>query len=141
MRTILTAFVAIILTIEMIYPVGAVNTPNVDEIEMMLKRIEQNMKMASVVVSSAKKQSEKLVEQKVEERQELKEAVAVAETKIEKMEEKIEIYAVKMIGGGIDTSFQEVQFGGKIYEAYLNYLEEGGKEDFEYFRLYLWQPK
>ena len=82
-----------------------------------------------------------MVEEKVEEKAELKEAVVMAETKIEKMEEKIEVYAVKMIGSGIDTAIEEVQFKGIAYDAYLNYLEEGGKEDFNWFRLYIWQPK
>ena len=77
-----------------------------------------------------------------------KEAVVVAEAKveevksvIEKIEQKVEFYQVKMIGSGVDTSFQEVQFSGPMYEAFLNYVEEGGKEDFEYFRLYIWQAK
>lgn len=104
--------------------------------------------MASEVTKVAQKTSEKLVEAKVEEKEELKEAVVVAEAKVEevkqvmeKMEDKVEFYQVKMIGSGVDTSFQEVSFGGPIYEAYLNYVEEGGKEDFEWFRLYIWQQK
>lgn len=97
--------------------------------------------MASEVTQMAQKTSAKLVEAKVEEKAELKEAVVAAEAKIEKMEEKVEFYAVKMIGSGVDTSFQEVFYSGPIYEAYLNYVEEGGKEDFEWFRLYLWQQK
>ncbi len=48
---------------------------------------------------------------------------------------------IKMIGSGVDTSYQEVSFGGPIYEAYLNYVEEGGKEEFDYFRMYIWQQK
>jgi hypothetical protein len=41
----------------------------------------------------------------------------------------------------LDTSVVAVQLKGPAYDAYLNYVEEGGKEDFEYFRLYLWQRK
>lgn len=140
MRTILIVFVAIIFMIEMIYPVGAVTAPKVDEIEAMMKRMQNNMRMASVVVSSAKAQSAKLVESKIEEKAELKEAVLIAEKKVETIEAKVEFLQVKMIGGGMDTSFQEVQLKGVAYDAYLNYVQEGGKEDFEYFRLYLWQP-
>jgi len=78
----------------------------------------------------------------------LKEAVIVAEKKAEAVveqmhviEDKMEVYAVKMVGAGIDTTTQPIQFKGVIYDAYLNYVSEGGKEDFEYFRVYLWQPK
>jgi predicted nucleic acid-binding Zn-ribbon protein len=109
--------------------------------DALLKKIQANTKAVGQATQAAHEVSEKLVEQKVEEKEELKEAVVVAETKIEKMEEKIEVYAVKMIGSGIDTTVEEVQFKGVIYEAWLNYVEEGGKEDFNWFRLYIWQPK
>lgn len=148
MRTLIIAFVLFIGLIKISFPVGAVNTPPVDEIEMMLAKIQKNLAMASEVTKVAQKTSEKLVETKVEEKAELKEAVVKAELEVENinkvmevMEEKVELYQVKMISKGIDTSFQQVEFKGPIYEAFLNYVEEGGTEDFEYFRLYIWQPK
>ena len=42
-----------------------------------------------------------------------------------------------MIGAGLDTSEVPLKLSGKAYDAWLNYVEEGGKEDFEYFRLYI----
>lgn len=148
MRTLILIFCALVLIAELTFPVGAVATPPVDEVEMMLAKIQKNLSLASEVTKVAQKTSEKLVKIKVKEKAELKEAVVVAEAKAEavveqmhKIEEKVEFYQVKMIGSGVDTSFQEVSFGGPIYEAYLNYVEEGGKEDFEWFRLYLWQQK
>lgn len=141
MKTILTAFVAIILTLEMIYPVGAVNTPNVDEIEQMLKRVENNMKMASNVVSAAKKQGEQLVENKVAEKAELKEAVATAENKVEAMAQINTMYATKMLESGIDTATVDnsMIFKGAIYDAFIEYQKNGGDVDFEYFRLYIYK--
>ena len=148
MRTLIVGFFVFMFMIEISFPVGAVTTPPVDDIEMMLAKIQKNLAMASEVTKIAHQKSEKLVETKVVEKKELKEAVVVAEAKVEKveevmhkMEEKVEFYQVKMIGSGVDTSFQEVSFSGPVYEAYLNYVEEGGKEDFEWFRLYLWQQK
>lgn len=148
MRTLIVAFCVFLLMIEIAFPVGAVVTPPVDEIDVMLAKIQKNLALASEVTQVAQKKSAALVAQKVEEKEELKEAVVVAEAKVEEVskameviEQKVEFYQVKMIGSGVDTSFQEVSFGGPIYEAYLNYVEEGGKEDFEWFRLYLWQPK
>ena len=148
MRTLIIAFCVFMLMIEISFPVGAVVTPPVDEIEVMLAKIQKNLALASEVTQVAQKKSEALVAQKVEEKAELKEAVEIAEAKVEEvqhvvesMEQKVEFYQVKMIGSGVDTAYQEVSFGGPIYEAYLNYVEEGGKEDFEYFRLYIWQQK
>ena len=148
MRTLIIAFCVFMLMIEISFPVGAVVTPPVDDIEIMLAKIQKNLALASDVTKVAQTKSAALVAQKAEEKAELKEAVVVAEAKVEEVskameavEQKVEFYQVKMIGSGVDTSFQEVSFGGPIYEAYLNYVEEGGKEDFEWFRLYLWQPK
>lgn len=141
MKPILTAFVAIIFAVEMICPVGAVNTPNVDEIEQMLKRVENNMKMASNVVSAAKKQGAKLVENKVAEKAELKEAVATAENKVEAMAQINTMYATKMLESGIDTATVDnsMIFKGAIYDAFIEYQKNGGDVDFEYFRLYIYK--
>jgi hypothetical protein len=112
----------------------------VDEVELMLQKISSHLQEASVATEQAHKMSDKMVEEKVAEKAELKEAVVKAEEKVEKMEEKIEVFAVKMVGAGLDTTTTPIEFKGVIYDAYLNYLSEGGKEDFEYFRVYLWQP-
>ncbi len=148
MRTLIIAFCVFLLLIEISFPVGAVTTPPVDEIEMMMAKIQRNLSLASEVTKVAQTKSAALVAQKQEEKAELKEAVIVAEAKTEQVvkameviEQKVEFYQVKMIGSGVDTSYQEVSFGGPIYEAYLNYVEEGGKEEFDYFRMYIWQQK
>lgn len=148
MKYALIALFAFIFAIEIAFPVGAISTPPMDEIDFMMAKIQKNLQMASQVTKMAQEKSAALVAQKVEEKEELKEAVIVAEEKAEEVskameaiEQRVEFYQVKMIGNNIDTSFQEVSFGGPIYEAYLNYVEEGGKEDFEWFRLYIWQQK
>ena len=116
-------------------------TAAVDEIEMMMAKIQANLKMASQVTQIAQTKSAALVAQKVEEKADLKEAVVAAESKVEKMADKVEMLQVKMIGSGVDTALQEISLKGPAYDAYLNYVEEGGKEEFEYFRLYIWQQK
>lgn len=119
----------------------AVEPPPINEMDALLKNIKSHTQAVGQATKAAHEVSEKLVEEKVAEKAELKEAVVVAEAKVEKMEEKIEVYAVKMIGSGIDTSVQVVDFKGATYDAWLNYVQEGGKEDFEYFRIYIWQQK
>lgn len=119
----------------------ATEPPPINEMDALLKNIKSHTQAVGQATKAAHEVSEKLVEEKVQEKAELKEAVVVAEAKVEKMEEKIEVYAVKMIGSGIDTSVQVVDFKGATYDAWLNYVEEGGKEDFEYFRIYIWQQK
>jgi hypothetical protein len=90
--------------------------------------------MASEVTQLAQTKSAALVAQKQEEKAELKEAVVAAE-------KKSEMLSAKMIANGLDTAFEEIKMTGPAYDAYLNYVEEGGKEEFDYFRMYLWQQK
>jgi hypothetical protein len=134
MRTLIIVFCFFLLAVEISFPVGAVTTPPVDEIEMIMAKIKSNLQMASQVTQMAQAKSAALVAQKQEEKAELKEAVVAAE-------QKSEMFAAKMIANGLDTTTVEVPMTGPAYDAYLNYIEEGGKDDFDYFRMYLWQQK
>jgi hypothetical protein len=127
-------FVGIIAT-----PIEKSKSVPVDEVELMLQKISENLEMASVATAQAKAMGDKMVAEKVEEKAQLKEAIAIAEIKVDVMTKKVEVYAVKMIGAGLDTSQVPLQLSGKTYDAWLNYVEEGGKEDFEYFRLYIYK--
>jgi hypothetical protein len=120
----------------------------VSDIDALLKKIQQNTQAVGQATKQAHEVSEKLVEAKVVEKEQLKEAVVLAEKKAEAVvvqmqvvQDQMEVYAVKMVGAGLDTTTTPIEFKGKIYDAYLNYLSEGGKEEFDYFRMYLWQPK
>jgi hypothetical protein len=134
MKYVVIALFAFAIAIEIAFPVGAINRPPVDEIEMMIAKIQDNLKMASQVTQMAQSKSAALVAQKQQEKAELKEAVVAAE-------QKSEMFAAKMIANGLDTTTVEIPMTGPAYDAYLNYVEEGGKEEFDYFRMYLWQQK
>ena len=134
MRTFIIAFCFFLLAVELAFPVGAVTTPPIDEIEMMMAKIQRNLSLASQVTKVAQTKSAALVAQKQQEKADLKEAVVAAE-------QKSEMFAAKMIANGLDTTTVEVPMTGPAYDAYLNYIEEGGKDDFDYFRMYLWQQK
>lgn len=127
-------FVGIIAT-----PIEKTKSVSVDEVELMLQKISENLEMASVATAQAKAMGEKMVAEKVEEKAQLKEAVAIAENKVDVMTKKVEVFSAKMIGAGLDTSEVPLKLSGKAYDAWLNYVEEGGKEDFEYFRLYIYK--
>jgi Na+/phosphate symporter len=141
MKNLLIIFTAAFVTGYMFTSVNAKQSPTIDEIDALLNKVSKNIQSAGEVTKMAQTMNAKMVEAKAKEKEELKMEVKMAEAKVEKMEEKIEVYAVKMIGSGIDTSVEEVQFKGQIYDAWLNYVEEGGKEDFNWFRLYIWQQK
>ncbi len=112
-----------------------------NEMEQLLKKIKQSTQAVGSATAAAKQVSQAMVEEKVQEKEKLKEAVVMAEAKVDAMEVKTEMLCAKMIGAGLDTTLVPIQYSGPAYDAYLNYVEEGGKEDFEWFRLYLWQQK
>lgn len=134
MKYVLIALFAIVISIEIAFPVRALSMPPVDEIEMMMAKIKSNLQMASQVTQMAQSKGAALVAQKQQEKADLKEAIVAAE-------KKSEMFAAKMIANGIDTTVEEIKMTGPAYDAYLNYVEEGGKDDFDYFRMYLWQQK
>lgn len=141
MKHLLWIFSVVFITGYLFTASWATEAPKTNEIDALLAKVSKNIQSASQATAMAKKVNEKLVEQKAKEKEQLKAKVENMELVVEKMEDKMEIYAVKMIGSGLDTTVDEVKFKGPIYEAWLNYVEEGGKEDFEYFRLYIWQQK
>lgn len=141
MKNLLIIFTGVFVTGYIFTSANAKQSPTIDDIDALLSKVSKNIESASQVTKMAQTMNAKMIELKVEEKKELKEEVKMAEAQVEKMAEKIEVYAVKMIGSGIDTSVEEVQFKGPIYDAWLNYVEEGGKEDFNWFRLYIWQQK
>lgn len=141
MKHLLWIFSVVFITGYLFTASWATEAPKTNEIDALLAKVSKNIQSASQATAMARKVNEKLVEQKAKEKEQLKAKVENMELVVEKMEDKMEIYAVKMIGNGIDTTVDEVEFKGPAYEAWLNYVEEGGKEDFGYFRLYIWQQK
>ena len=113
----------------------------VDEVELMLEKISSHLQEASVATAQAHEMSDKMVEEKVVEKAELKEAVVVAEAKVEQLETVQEVYVSKMMAVGLDTSVFVDQWknAGAAYDAFLQYQKDGGTEDFEWFRLYIYK--
>jgi esterase/lipase len=122
-------------------PIQALQQPQYDELDAMLKKVEANLQTAGQATKLAQSMSAEMVESKVAEKAQLKQAVAAAESQVQAMQQVNEIFAAKMIANGMDTSLTPMKYAGPIYDAWLNYVEEGGTEEFDYFRMYLWQQK
>lgn len=144
MKNLLILFTIFFLAIHLAMPLRAVETPPVDELEIMLKKIESNLKMASAVTSVAKEKGETLVAQKVEEKKELKADLAEASEEIKTVSKRVEVFALRMVEVGLDTTVSIVDtnkedtfvFKGALYDEWLAYKKAGGESDFEYYRLY-----
>ena len=139
MKNAFIVFTALFMTGYLFTSVNAKQTPTIDEIDALLSKVSKNVESAGEVTKMAQTMNAEMVESKVAEKEALKEDVKKAEAKAEALGKKIEVYAVKMIGSGLDTTTEEIKFSGPTYEAWLNYKEEGGKEDFQYFRLYIYK--
>ena len=94
--------------------------------------------MASQVTSVAKSAGEKLVSNKVQEKAELKQAVADANAQVSELKKQNETFATRMTQAGIDTSavIEDVTYSGPVWDEYQVYLKNGGTSDFEFYRLY-----
>jgi Tfp pilus assembly ATPase PilU len=89
-------------------PIQAVQQPPYDEVEAMLKKVEANLETAGQATKLAQTMSAELIEKKVEEKAELKEAVVAAEAQTLKAQAKVEKYAVTMMFLGVDTAMAEM---------------------------------
>jgi hypothetical protein len=89
-------------------PIQAVQQPQYDEVEAMLKKVEANLETAGQATKLAQTMSAELIEKKVEEKAELKEAVVAAEAQALKAQAKVEKYAVTMMFLGVDTAMAEM---------------------------------
>jgi hypothetical protein len=89
-------------------PIQALQQPQYDEVEAMLKKVEANLETAGQATKLAQTMSAELVAEKVEEKAELKEAVIVAEAQTLKAQAKVEKYAVTMMFLGVDTAMADM---------------------------------
>ena len=119
----------------------AVKPEPVNEMDALLKKIQQNTQAVGQATHAAKQVSEALVEEKAEEKAKLVEAVVEAEVKVEALEKVQEVFVAKMITAGIDTAMvvDEGKNAGPIFDAFLEYQKNGGTEDFNWFSLYIYK--
>ena len=89
-------------------PIQAVQQPPYDEVEAMLKKVEANLQTAGQATKLAQTMSAELIEKKVEEKAELKQAVVEAQAQTIKAQAKVEKYAVTMMFLGVDTAMAEM---------------------------------
>jgi hypothetical protein len=108
MRNFALIFLTVLLLGWICTPIQAVQQPPYDEVEAMLKKVEGHLETAGQATKLAQKMSTELIEKKVEEKAELKQAVVAAEAQTLKAQAKVEKYAVTMMFLGVDTAMAEM---------------------------------
>jgi Tfp pilus assembly ATPase PilU len=108
MRNFALIFLTVLFLGWICTPIQAVQQPAYDEVEAMLKKVEANLQTAGQATKLAQTMSEELVAAKVEEKEELKEAVVAAEAQALKAQAKVKKYAVTMMFLGVDTAMAEM---------------------------------
>jgi hypothetical protein len=68
-------------------PIQALQQPQYDELEAMLKKVEANLQTAGQATKLAQSMSAEMVESKVAEKAQLKQAVAAAESQVQAMQQ------------------------------------------------------
>ena len=119
----------------------AIQPEPINEMDALLKKIKQSTQAVWQATKQAHEVSEAMVEEKVAEKAELKEAVVQAEVKVQALEQVQEVFVSKMVAAGIDTAIvvDEGRNAGPIFDAFLEYQKNGGTEDFEFFRVYIYK--
>ena len=119
----------------------AVKPEPVNEMDALMKKIKANTQAVGQATKQAHEVSEAMVEEKAEEKAKLVEAVVVAEAQVVALEQVQELFVAKMITAGIDTAMvvDEGKNAGPIFDAFLEYQKNGGTEDFNWFRLYIYK--
>ena len=108
MRNFALIFLTVLFLGWICTPIEAVQQPPYDEVEAMLKKVEGHLQTAGQATKLAQTMSEELIEKKVEEKAELKEAVVTAQAQTLKAQAKVEKYAVTMMFLGVDTAMAEM---------------------------------
>jgi hypothetical protein len=139
MKNALIVFTALFMTGYLFTSATAKQSPSIDEIDALLNKVSKNIKSAGEVTKMAQTMNAKMVESKVAEKEALKESVVMAEKKVEQMEKVQEVFVAKMIDAGVDTTMDEAKMKGPAYDEFIKYKQNGGVEDFEYFRLYIYK--
>lgn len=132
-------FLSSIAIFDMISIVTAQKPKSIDELDMLIAKSKSSMSKAGSVVKQAAKAQEKVLDEVVSHIEEV-EQVAEEATK------KVEIFSVRMVEAGIDTSTVEVEeekveYVTEIKDAYQKYVDEGGDYDIENFILYIYNKK
>jgi len=119
----------------------AVKPEPVNEMDALMKKIKANTQAVGQATKQAHEVSEALVEEKAEEKAKLVEAVVEAEAQVVALEQVQEVFVAKMITAGIDTAMvvDEGKNAGPIFDAFFEYQKNGGTEDFNWFRLYIYK--
>ena len=138
---LLLIFSVVFLTGYLFTESWATEPPPSNEMEALLKKIKASTQAVGHATKAAHEVSEALVEEKAEEKAKLVEAVVEAEVKVEALEKVQEVFVAKMITAGIDTAMvvDEGKNAGPIFDAFLEYQKNGGTEDFNWFRLYIYK--
>ena len=141
MKKLLIAFSVLFVAEYIITSANAKQSPSIDEIDALLSKVSKNIQSAGEVTKMAQTMNAKMVESKVAEKEALKESVVMAEKKVEQMEKVQEVFVAKMIDAGVDTTMmpEEATLKGPAYDEFIKYQKNGGVEDFEYFRLYIYK--
>lgn len=135
----LVVLLSSIVLFDMISFATAQKPKEIDELDMLINKSKQSMSKASSVVKAATKAQEKTIKAVVSHIEEV-ESVAEEATK------KVEMFSVRMIEAGVDTSTiqvkeEKVEYVVEIKEAYQKYINEGGDYDIENFILYIYNKK
>jgi hypothetical protein len=107
----------------------------IDELDLLIAKSKKSMSKAGTVVQAAAKAQEETLTAVVSHIEEVEHEAEVAQ-------QKVEMFSVRMIENGIDTSAvveeQKMEYIPEIKDAYDVYVKGGGDLDIESFLMYIY---
>lgn len=121
----ITLTILLLAAVDMVGPLNASKTPNIDEIDAMIAKSSKNMAAASSVVQAAAKAQEKTLSQVVNNIEKMKEENEESKTKLDIFTERMMVFGVDTIASAEDPT---------LLKAYKDYKDNGGEQEYDQWK-------
>lgn len=124
----ITFAVLLLAAFDMVGPLNATKSPNVDEIDALIAKSSKNMAMASTVVQAAAKAQEKTLSQVVNNIEKIKEENVESKAKLNIFTERMMVFGVDTIASPEDPT---------LLKAFKEYKDNGGEQEYQSWKKWI----
>lgn len=124
----ITLTILLLVVFDMVGPLNATKSPNIDEIDALIAKSSKNMAMASTVVQAAAKAQEKTLSQVVNNIEKMKEENVESKAKLNIFTERMMVFGVDTIATPEDPTY---------LKAYKDYKDNGGEQEYQEWKKWM----
>ena len=120
--------VLLLVAFDMIGPLNATKSPNIDEIDALIAKSSKNMAMANTVVQAAAKAQEKSLSQVVNNINKMKGENIESKAKLNIFTKRMMVFGVDTIATPEDPTY---------LKAYKDYKDNGGEQEYQEWKKWM----